>query len=447
MQHVWSVSQLGYSFPQADVEASLSGEILKVYLETLVSYGLCDFSDGSYVINHKNAADLSVDDKELLDLPVQFPYQISVSDGKGDLGHKDFRYAIRLLKPDGTFFVNPEIIGSYVKIDGEREYIFDTYQYSIVDLAVNCNKTVSAMSDNAKANHFNLLNVVKMQEYGMKADAVISKHIEDADVVVPDKLSVDFEKNRINGRFYAKPVLLKKSETGDDFTVIDSKSFKDTFDDISEVRGVYRGSDGKKYVFNEEVKRGLNAIKKTKPLKKGEYERFCTQPREMFDDEVFAFPEGQYSDRVIDFTTVKYKGYSIEGLNEGGWLPEEGFSGSAGFKVSTENIDEVEQKIKEAEERGRDYIEIDGQVIPINKKLKNDVKNIRSSSEDVEVEPNDEKEEPKRYVLDVKKNDDVLDYLSKNKIRADISTLISGLKPGISLYDHQLAGVSWIYNQ
>lgn len=448
MQNIWGVSQLGYSFPQADVEASRSGEILKAYLETLISYGLCDFSDGSYVINHKNAADLSVDDKELLGLPVQFPYQISVTDSKGDLGHKDFRYAIRLLKPDGTFFVNPEIIGSYVKIDGEREYIFDKYQYSIVDLAVNCNKTVSAMSDNAKANHFNLLNVVKMQEYGMKADAVISKHIEDAEVVVPDRLSVDFEKNKINGRFYAKPVLLKKSEIGEDFEVIDSKTFKDSFDGISEVRSVYFGSDGKKYVFNDEVKRGLDAIKKTKPLKKAEYERFCVQPREMFDDEVFAFPEGLYSDRVTDFTTVKYKGYSIEGLNEGGWLPEEGFSESAGFKVTAENVGEVEQKIKEAEERGRDYIEIGGQVIPINKKLKNDVKNIRRATKGTEDVPEEgKKDEPKRYVLDVKKNDEILDYMSKNKTRADISKLISGLKTGISLYDHQLAGVSWIYNQ
>lgn len=452
MERIWNVTKEGYIFPKDKVNASIDSDVLVNYLDSMVAYGLCKSNGTDFVINHKDAASLTADDKELLGLPPIFPYQISVFDGRGDLGHNDFRYAISLIKPDGSRFINPKVIGSYVKIDNQREYTFDQYQYSIIDLAITCNQEV-AKKVGIQAAHFNLLNVAKMQDYTTEAEAEVSAHIESTKVVVPEKLSVDFEKSKINGLYYAKPILLKKNKRNETYEEIASNAFSDAFSANDKVSDVYLGEDGTKYVISEDVKQGLNSIKKVNYLNQEEYERFRVQPREIFDENIFVFPDGLYSDRVVDFTNVKYKGYTIEGLNEGGWLPEEGYSGIDSIEITPDNVDEIDKKVQEAEEQGQDHIEVNGTLVTISRKLKEDIKQARVKSNEKdnpidEFGPDDPDErKSKSVVLDVMKNDERLEYISKNKLRNIHGSFSNGLKPEIVLYEHQLAGINWMYKQ
>lgn len=64
-------------------------------------------------------------------LPRIFPYRIEIKN-KGMARDTEFHFIRYFLKPDGTPFINPKIIGSYIEIAPDIFFMFNHEQYQIL---------------------------------------------------------------------------------------------------------------------------------------------------------------------------------------------------------------------------------------------------------------------------------------------------------------------------
>ena len=127
MSLVWDVDSHGFTFW---TDNTSNGK-----LEELFSFGKAQkISDEQYLVLHKDIAALDKTERELLELPEVFPYRLRVLT-RGILASKDFRYSIEFMRPDGTAFINPKVIGSFIEINDEQRYTFNLWQFIIVSKA------------------------------------------------------------------------------------------------------------------------------------------------------------------------------------------------------------------------------------------------------------------------------------------------------------------------
>lgn len=110
----WIEEQNGYFFRRDMIKSSS----MWAELEMLCYEDMAIDEDDGVRITWEKALSITEDIAELLELPKMNPYQLSITT-KGDLGHSDIRYIIEILKPDGTTFINPTILGTNLHINSE----------------------------------------------------------------------------------------------------------------------------------------------------------------------------------------------------------------------------------------------------------------------------------------------------------------------------------------
>ena len=131
MERIWTVDSVGYSYELDNIAKTGHSNTIICYLDLLCASDKAKKLENGYLVPHGTVAEMSEEERRNLELPGLFPFSLSLSDGQGDLGHNNFRYEYKLLKPNGDAFVNPVIIGSYVKL---YEVLFNTgvYEYPSV---------------------------------------------------------------------------------------------------------------------------------------------------------------------------------------------------------------------------------------------------------------------------------------------------------------------------
>lgn len=439
---IWQVKEDGYFFATALL--GVNNDILKDFLDMLLTSDKAEKTADGYLIRHEDAVELTLVEQETLRLPSIFPYQFRVENDRGNVGYNTFHYQVSLLQPNGEIFVNPEIIGSYVRIDSAREYILRKEQYLLLTTAKQCNATVSKLPNGSKVQKYNLENLSKIKQYGKTINADISEHIKSTNVVCPDKLSVEFVKQEDFDLYHPEPVLLMAANDGG-YEALDSKLFQEAFNRSSVTKDIYLDTNRVKYVCGESVKTGLEKIKNTASFSEKEYEEFKTNPWQYFDDEIFEFPDGVYSNRVYGFVEQTYKYFGVEGLNDGGWLPEEGTAEDQPIEV--EITEKVVEEVDKAQANGESVIEIDGKLIEITEGLLERIdKYKRKQVEKAEVKVPKAKRKGKN-VLGIKTNEQRIDYaIDYDKLREQ-AVLGNALKPDIELFEHQKEGIAWMFKQ
>ena len=188
--------------------------------------------DGGILIPFAKSVGLTEEDAELLHLPPHNPYQVSIRT-EGYIG-KDFRYVVKLLNADGRPVIKPQINGALVHV-GENLFRFNANQFALINLVEFGNKNLPR----AEA----LLNVKRIQETASRAAANIEGYISAGNkkIVVPDKLSVDFQDS--GDGFKVQPVLLENH--GGKLEAIDSADFQRAFDKRKRIVDTYTSRDGK----------------------------------------------------------------------------------------------------------------------------------------------------------------------------------------------------------
>lgn len=458
----WTCSEEGYHFHwEGD---SPQWEDIHTELDMLEMEGKAAKVGDSYRISHETAVSFSRDERELLTLPPIFPYPLFV--GKEGLPQNNsFRLKVNFQKADGTYFMNPEVIGSYVAILPGCGYMCSEAQYAILKSASSCNAEIGRLKEREKILACSLRYVALIKENAKKIDARLDPFLEKIDVVAPDYLSISVKEDT-DGTYYASPVILNAD--GSPYGEKDASEFGRKFKNGSKAQRSYVGKDRTYYVFDQEQQNGLQQIKEARKLTKEQAKTLVLSPQSVFTGAPFRFDRSEYSDRVIDYGAFIAKNYPyLKGI-EGGWLPEEGSVGREDLdgideldepEVTDENVAILKELIKKALANGKSSIAYQGKTYKLTGAFiekvmgKDDVTDSTGGSADGE-KPKEDKGN-----LISEENAESVGYEQANeqrrkkrrearfqKLGADLSMeqVLSGFKDSVVPFSYQKEGIRWM---
>ena len=458
----WTCSEEGYHFHwEGD---SPQWEDIHTELDMLEMEGKAAKVGDSYRISHETAVSFSRDERELLTLPPIFPYPLFV--GKEGLPQNNsFRLKVNFQKADGTYFMNPEVIGSYIEIRPGCCYMCSEAQYAILKSASSCNAEIGRLKEREKILACSLRYVALIKENAQKIDARLDPFLEKIDVVAPDYLSISVEEDT-DGTYYASPVILNAD--GSPYGEKDASEFGRKFKNGSKAQRSYMGKDRTYYVFDQEQQDGLQQIKKARKLTKEQAKTLLLSPQSVFTGAPFRFDRSEYSDRVIEYGAFITKNYPyLKGI-EGGWLPEEGSVGREDLdgidefdepKVTEENVAILKELVKKALSNSKSSISYQGKTYKLTGAFiekvmgKDDVTDSTGGSADGEKSKED------KGNLISEENAESVGYEQANeqrrqkrrearfqKLGADLSMeqVLSGFKDSVVPFSYQKEGIRWM---
>ena len=418
----------------------------------------------SYRISHETAVSFSRDERELLTLPPIFPYPLFV--GKEGLPQNNsFRLKVNFQKADGTYFMNPEVIGSYIEIRPGCCYMCSEEQYAILKSASSCNAEIGRLKEREKILACSLRYVALIKENAKKIDARLDPFLEKIDVVAPDYLSISVKEDT-DGTYYASPVILNAD--GSPYGEKDASEFGRKFKNGSKAQRSYMGKDRTYYVFDQEQQDGLQQIKEARKLTKEQAKTLVLSPQSVFTGAPFRFDRGEYSDRVIEYGAFIAKKYPYLNGIEGGWLPEEGSVGREDLdgideldepEVTEENVAILKELIENAFAKNKSSISYQGKTYKLTGAFiekvmgKDDVTDSTGGSADGEKPKED------RGNLISEENAESVGYEQANeqrrqkrrearfqKLGVDLSMeqVLSGFKDDVVPFSYQKEGIRWM---
>lgn len=458
----WTCSEEGYHFHwEGD---SPQWEDIHTELDMLEMEGKAVKVGDSYRISHETAVSFSRDERELLTLPPIFPYPLFV--GKEGLPQNNsFRLKVNFQKADGTYFMNPEVIGSYIDIRPGCCYMCSEAQYAILKSASSCNAEIGRLKEREKILACSLRYVALIKENAKKIDARLDPFLEKIDVVAPDYLSISVKEDT-DGTYYASPVILNAD--GSPYGEKDASEFGRKFKNGSKAQRSYMGKDRTYYVFDQEQQNGLQQIKEARKLTKEQAKTLVLSPQSVFTGAPFRFDRSEYSDRVIEYGAFIAKNYPyLKGI-EGGWLPEEGSVGREDLdgidefdepEVTEENVAILKELVKKALSNSKSSIAYQGKTYKLTGAFiekvmgKDDVTDSTGGSADG-VKPKEDKGN-----LISEENAESVGYEQANeqrrkkrrearfqKLGADLSMeqVLSGFKDSVVPFSYQKEGIRWM---
>lgn len=458
----WTCSEEGYHFHwEGD---SPQWEDIHTELDMLEMEGKAVKVGDSYRISHETAVSFSRDERELLTLPPIFPYPLFV--GKEGLPQNNsFRLKVNFQKADGTYFMNPEVIGSYIDIRPGCCYMCSEAQYAILKSASSCNAEIGRLKEREKILACSLRYVALIKENAKKIDARLDPFLEKIDVVAPDYLSISVKEDT-DGTYYASPVILNAD--GSPYGEKDASEFGRKFKNGSKAQRSYMGKDRTYYVFDQEQQNGLQQIKEARKLTKEQAKTLFLSPQSVFTGAPFRFDRSEYSDRVIEYGAFIAKNYPyLKGI-EGGWLPEEGSVGREDLdgideldelEVTEENVAILKELVKKALANGKSSIAYQGKTYKLTGAFiekvmgKDDVTDSTGGSADGEKSKED------KGNLISEENAESVGYEQANeqrrkkrrearfqKLGADLSMeqVLSGFKDSVVPFSYQKEGIRWM---
>lgn len=450
----WQVTALGYFFapPEEDI-ASSQWRCMKDILEELYMDDAADAWGNGYSITHDRAVRLTYEQRETLQLPPLFPYTMYLK-SSSDMGHNNFRYQIEWKTDKDVLQAEYKRIGSYIHFADDSEFIFNEIQYRIIRLTERCNEQIQHLT-RLQLSQFNYEQFAEIKKCAEKVNMQMDSYLTSLQVVVPDKLSIQIQKKADNV-YSIVPIFLEEKD--DMLYPITEDKLYSQVNRTKKVNTIYSSVDiqgnRKKYVMKQEVREGLDEIKKYGNVDEKTIKQIAAAPQEVFDAPVFEVDDSMYSDRVIGVGEFIRKTIPYLKLIDASWLPEEGTAAYADAETDTliitpDNLKEVQQKICIAQERNQNTIALQGKVYPITPELLIDIEKTTYKLE--ENRKKDEKESKKEVSLLIKDNIDDLSYTADMRKRKVDRNLLAkeklGLKKEIQLYPHQKEGIKWLKTQ
>lgn len=458
----WTCSEEGYHFHwEGD---SPQWEDIHTELDMLEMEGKAVKVGDSYRISHETAVSFSRDERELLTLPPIFPYPLFV--GKEGLPQNNsFRLKVNFQKADGTYFMNPEVIGSYIDIRPGCCYMCSEEQYAILKSASSCNAEIGRLKEREKILACSLRYVALIKENAKKIDARLDPFLEKIDVVAPDYLSISVEEDT-DGTYYASPVILNAD--GSPYGEKDASEFGRKFKNGSKAQRSYMGKDRTYYVFDQEQQDGLQQIKEARKLTKEQAKTLVLSPQSVFTGAPFRFDRSEYSDRVLDYGAFIAKNYSyLKGI-EGGWLPEEGSVGREDLdgideldepEVTAENVAILKELIENAFAKNKSSISYQEKTYKLTGAFIEKVMGKDDVTDSTGGRADGEKQKEDKGNLISEENAESVGYEQANeqrrqkrrearfqKLGADLSMeqVLSGFKESVVPFSYQKEGIRWM---
>jgi SNF2 family DNA or RNA helicase/HJR/Mrr/RecB family endonuclease len=418
----WSINGISY-FGQINI------------LTEMVDNGLAVFNNDSCEVEITEILRLSDVDKQILNLPSTYPYEIYIqSDGQLNQSNFKFKYGFYDFAPNGNrFMVNRN--GAVIEVDN-HQYLLSSNQFQICDALDNFN----SLSEHERTFQNNLKCFADIKTLSKEAASLLDSYLQNQNVVHPDKIKIELD--------FSEGVL----EIIPSIDIENQSGFVRAFDLFPSIKDVYQFADANgttRVVIDEGQKVELSRIKRSRKISdKNTISQIVENPEQFFDDLTTDYSVF-YSERVKEIGLYKPKFYPFVCPYKSEWIPgisvKDKVHGEKKIYFKTES-DLVEfEKVKDrAQSLGKRIIEWKGTEIPIEDAenfiqiAKRQFANPREPAPKIEGNSRDE-------VLIIKENAEFLEYDETRDQPLEIAHSFSQIRnSSISLKDHQVEGIAWL---
>lgn len=417
---------------------SLQTEFLSqlAILTELYDNGLADFTDNSCSVESIHILRLNEIDKQILDLPTSYPYEIFVeSDGTLTLNSFKFKYGFYDFSPNGNI-IRTSRNGAILKID-ENEYLLSENQFLLCQAIDEFN----SLPENKKGNVINLKKLSELKTLSKESGLTLEYFLNSQELFIPEKIKLDVDFS--NGLFEIIPTV----------DIENPIRFTNLFDKLP-IRGVYpvSGNNGEttRIVLSDNQKTELQKIKQNRKVSdKEKIQQIIEHPERFFNHDEVDFTVF-YSDRVKEIGLYSPKFYPFASPYKSQWIPgiviKDKIHGEKKiyFKTLEKLNDFIEQKEKAIKEKKQTF-KWENAEIPIDEaeKLINPAKKQFENPNNLIKQDNKTDYE----VLIIKENAELTEFSNTNELPENLKHNfyeIPNLNNDIILKEHQREGVSWL---
>ncbi|MGL5235146.1 MAG: SNF2-related protein [Empedobacter falsenii] len=399
--------------------------------------GLADFTDKSCEVESIYILQLNDIDKQILELPNAYPYEIFV-ESDGTLTHNafKFKYGFYDFAPNGTR-LKANRKGALLIVE-ENQYLLSENQYLLCEDIDRFNN----LSESKKGNVTNLKKLSELKKLSKESGLTLEHFLNNQELYIPEKIKLDIDFN--NGILEIIPTLEIDNAIG----------FTNTFDKLPMIRDVYPVSKNNgetiRIVISEKQKTELQKIKTNRKISdKEKIEDIIEHPELIFNDDEVDFTVF-YSDRVKEIGVYSPKFYPFASPYKSHWIPgiviKDKVHGEKKIYFKTPGkLDEfIEQKENALKEK-KQTVQWENAEIPIEdaeKFIKTAKKQFENPNTPVKQEKKTDQE-----VLIIKENAELTEFSNGNELPENLKHSfyeIPNLNNEISLKEHQKEGVSWL---
>jgi len=417
---------------------SLQREFLSqlAILTELYDNGLADFTENSCSVESIHILRLNEIDKQILDLPESYPYEIFVeSDGTLTLNSFRFKYGFYDFSPNGNI-LRTSRNGAILKIH-ENEYLLSENQFLLCQAIDEFN----SLPENEKGNVINLKKLSELKTLSKESGLTLEYFLNSQELFIPEKIKLDVDFS--NELFEIIPTV----------DIENPIRFTNLFDKLP-IRGIYpvSGNNGEttRIVFSDNQKTELQKIKQNRKVSdKEKIQQIIEYPERFFNDDEVDFTVF-YSDRVKEIGLYSPKFYPFVSPYKSQWIPgiviKDKIHGEKKiyFKTLEKLNDFIEQKEKAIKEKKQTFkwenaeipiSEAEKLINPAKKQFKNP-NNLIKQDKKIDYE-----------VLIIKENAELTEFSNTNKLPENLKHNfyeILNLNNNIILKEHQREGVSWL---
>ena len=428
----------GSKIPVSDWE-KLQSEFLSqlAILNELRDNGLADFAEDSCKIESINILRLNEIDKQILELPNGYPYEIFIeSDGVLTQNSFKFNYGFYDFAPNGTR-LNTHRNGAIIKVE-QVEYLLSENQYQLCKAIDEFNN----LSDSEKGNVINLKKLSELKSLSKESGLTLENFLSNQELFIPEKIKLHIDFN--NGVLEILPSVEIENAIG----------FTNTFDKLPLIRDVYpvSGTNGEttRVVISENQKSELQKVKAKRKVSDSKIiQEIIEHPELFFDEENIDFTVF-YSDRVKEIGIYSPKFYPFASPYKSQWIPgiviKDKVHGEKKiyFKTPEKLNDFIVQKENAVKEKKK-TVEWENAEIPIE----DAEKFIITAKKQFEHPDKPVKQDKKTdlEVLIIKENAELTEFTNGNELPDNLKHNfyeITNLETGISLKEHQREGISWL---
>src|SRR5690606_3270361 len=195
------LNESGSKIPVSEWE-KLQSEFLSqlAILTELHDNGLAAYTENSCEIESIDVLKLNEIDKQIMDLPNGYPYEIFV-ESDGVLTNNSFKckYGFYDFAPNGTRLKTTKN-GAIIKVE-ENEYLLSESQYLLCQAIDEFNN----LSDSEKGNVTNLKKLSELKSLSKESGLTLEQFLNNQELFIPDKIKLDVDFN--NGIFEIIPTV------------------------------------------------------------------------------------------------------------------------------------------------------------------------------------------------------------------------------------------------
>lgn len=408
-----------------------------VILMELHDNGFASFTDYTCEVESINILNLNYIDKQILDLPNGYPYELFVeSEGVLTQSSFKFKYGFYDFAPNGTRLKTIRN-GAIIKVE-ETEYLLSKNQYLLCQAIDEFN----VLPEFEKGNVTNLKKLSELKSLSKESGLTLEQFLSKQELFVPEKIKLDIDFN--NGVFEIIPTIEIENAIG----------FTNTFDKLPMIRDVYpiSGNNGQitRVVISENQKVALQKIKANRKVADRErIQEIIEHPELFFNDDEVDFTVF-YSDRVKEIGVYSPKFYPFASPYKSQWIPgiviKDKVHGEKKIYLKTlEKLNDFIEQKEIAIKENRKNVEWENIEIPIDeaeKFIKTAKKQFENPNKPIMQDKKTDNE-----VLIIKENAEFMEFSNESELPESLKHSfyeIPNLKSGISLKEHQKEGVSWL---